>query len=162
MSSYWIESTKDTSKNYPKLTKDLDVDVCIIGGGLVGITCAYYLLNSGLKTVILEKDKICSSVSGNSTAKITSQHDLFYNYLINSFGKDFAKGYLDANEEAIQNIKNIIEKENIDCDFSNQDSYVYAYSKKDIEDIKLEVEALKSLGYPCEFVTNIPLPIKTN
>ena len=161
MSSYWIETTKNTKKNYPNLSKNQEVDVCIIGGGLVGITSAYFLKDSGLNTIILERDKICSHVSGHSTAKITSQHNLFYNYLINSFDKNFAKGYLRANQEAVERIKNIIEKEKIDCDFSNQDSYVYAYSSEDVENIKAEVKAVESLDFQCEFVDKLPLPIKS-
>lgn len=160
MSSYWIESTKNLEKDYPRLTKDISVDVCIVGAGLVGITSAYYLKDSNLKVAIIErKNSVCSHVSGHSTAKITSQHNLFYNYLINSYGEDFAKDYLDANQEAVQNIKDIIEKENIDCDFSNQDSYVYAYSKEELSNIRREVNAVHSLGFPCEFVDKLPLPI---
>lgn len=161
MNSYWIESTQNLEKTYPKLSKDLEVDVCIIGAGLVGITSAYYLINSGLKTVILERDNICSHVSGHSTAKITSQHNLFYTYLINSFGKEYAKEYLNANQEAIENIKNIIKKENIDCDYAPQDNYVYAYTEKEVEQIKEEAENVKSLGFPCEFVETLPFPIKS-
>ena len=40
-------------------------------------------------------------LAGHSTAKITSQHNLFYDYLIYSYGKEFAKKYLNANEEAV-------------------------------------------------------------
>lgn len=101
MSSYWIESKKNIEKDYPSLSNDISVDVCIVGAGLVGITSAYFLSNSNLKVVIIERDKVCNHVSAHSTAKITSQHNLFYDYLINSYGKDFARGYLNANEEAV-------------------------------------------------------------
>lgn len=161
MCSYWIETTKKIEKDYEKLFNDIDVDVCIIGAGLVGITSAYYLADSKLKIAILERDSVCSHVSGKSTAKITSQHNLFYDYLINSYSHDFAKGYLEANEDAIVRIKNIIDKENIDCDFSVQDSYVYAYTSEELLDIENEVSAVKSLDFPCEFVKETPLPIKT-
>lgn len=102
MNSYWSESTKNLEKEYPKLCENIEVDICIVGAGLVGITSAYFLSDSNLKIAIIERDKVCSHVSGHSTAKITSQHNLFYDYLINSYGKDFAKGYLDANEEAVK------------------------------------------------------------
>lgn len=105
MNSYWIDSTKELEKKHPKVSKDINVDVCIIGGGLVGITSAYFLSDSNLKVAIIERNKICHHVSGHSTAKITSQHNLFYDYLINSQGKDFAKGYLDANQEAVERNK---------------------------------------------------------
>ena len=101
MSSYWIESTKNFKKDYPSISEDISVDVCIIGAGLVGITSAYFLSDSNLKIAVIERDKVCNHVSAHSTAKITSQHNLFYDYLINSYGKDFARGYLNANEEAV-------------------------------------------------------------
>lgn len=98
---------------------------------------------------------------GNSTAKITSQHGLFYDYLIKSQGREKAKQYLDANEKAIKNIENIIEQENIDCDFEKQSAYVYATKEDDVNQIKDEVKAVKSLGLDAEFVNNLEIPIKT-
>lgn len=49
MNSYWIDSTQKIKKTYPKLSKNINVDICIIGGGLVGITSAYFLSNSRIK-----------------------------------------------------------------------------------------------------------------
>ena len=86
MMSYWLESTKDNRKAFDKLEKDINTDVCIIGGGLTGLTTAYYLKNSGLNLVLLEKDKLCNHTSGNTTAKITSQHHLFYKSLVDLKG----------------------------------------------------------------------------
>lgn len=102
MKSYWIDSTKNIEKQYSKLSENISVDVCIIGAGLVGITSGYFLSDSNLKVAILEKNNICAHVSGHSTAKITSQHNLFYDYLLNSFDKKTAKNYLDANQEAVE------------------------------------------------------------
>lgn len=98
---------------------------------------------------------------GNTTAKITSQHGLFYNYLINTFSKEYAKGYLDANEQAIHNIKNIIDEENIDCDFEFQDSYVYTDLEDEIIKIKHEVLAVNSLGVNAEYVDSLNVPFNT-
>ena len=58
MGSLWIDSIKDIKKNYVSLDKDILVDVCIIGGGITGISTAYQLSKAGLKVCILEKDKI--------------------------------------------------------------------------------------------------------
>ena len=102
MNSYWIDSTKNIEKEYPSISQNIEVDVCIIGAGLVGITSAYFLSNSKLKVAIIERNKVCGHVSGHSTAKITSQHNLFYDYLINSKGLEYAKGYLNANEDAVK------------------------------------------------------------
>lgn len=157
-SSYWVESTPQT--NYPKIEKDFDTDVLIIGGGITGIVTAYMLSNSNLNVSIVEADRMAMGVTANTTAKITSQHDLLYDYLLNSFGFDTAKGYLDSNEEAIKIIEDIVKKENIDCDFSSQDAYVYTCDKSNIQKIVDEVSAVTSLGLKAEYVTECPLPFK--
>lgn len=159
MKSYWIDSVKN-KKSYPQLNKDLNVDVCIIGGGLVGISTAYNLKNVNLKTIVLEKDKIGVSTSGHSTAKVTSQHGLIYKYLTDSKGKDFAQKYYKANEEAIKNINDVIKKENIDCDFEYQQAYVFTQKIQEVEKIKDEVKAINEFGGEAEFVDGSKIEIK--
>lgn len=105
--------------------------------------------------MVLEK-----KLRGHTTAKITSQHGLFYNYLINSYGEGFANDYLKANEIAITNIKQIIDTEKIKCNFTYQNSYVYTTKKSELESIKKEVESVSSLGFPCDFVTKTGLPFE--
>ena len=160
MNSFWIDSL-NKNLNYNKLNNDIETDVCIIGGGIFGITCAYYLCKLGYRVTLLEKYKIGEKATGHSTAKITSQHGLFYDYLINSYGKKFAKDYLLANEEAIDNIKNIIDNEKISCDFEFQNNYIYTTKKEELSSIKKEISAVESLGFQnCEFVTKTGLPFK--
>ena len=156
-SSYWVESTPKT--NYPSINKNLNTDVLIIGGGITGIATAYELSkNSSLDITIVEASKMAMGVSANTTAKITSQHGLFYNYLINSYCIDTAKKYLLSNEEAIKNISNIIKSENINCDFCMQDSYVYTCEKQNVSKILDEVIAVSSLGFDVSFEKKCPLP----
>ena len=73
------------------------------------------LSESGLNVTLVEANKMAMGVTANTTAKITSQHGLLYDYLLNSFGFDTAKGYLDSNEEAIKTIKDIIKKLLTNC-----------------------------------------------
>lgn len=159
MESLWIETTKNKI-NLKSLEGDEETEVCIIGGGLFGLTTAYYLTKCGRKVIVLEKGKIGSKVSGNTTGKITSQHDLFYAHLIDDYGEEYAKKYLEANEKAIENIKQIIKEEQIDCDFSMQKSYVYTTKEDEILEIQKEVEAVNKLGKKAKFVDKIDLPIK--
>lgn len=145
-------------KSYPSLQGEVKADVCVVGSGICGITTAYYLCKHGLKVVVLEKDKICNSVTANTTGKVTSQHGLFYHYLISNFGKDFAKKYLDSNQQAIFSIYDTISKENIDCDFEWQDSFVYTNSEDKLQEINLEVASVNSLGFDAKFCEKTDLP----
>lgn len=159
MSSYWINSINDFPK-YDKIDKDYECDVCIIGGGITGLSCGYYLSKAGLKVIILEKDNLCQKTSGNTTAKITYNHNIIYNYLIKSYGEKFAKAYLDANNNAIQNIKEIIDNEKIDCDFEYQNNYIYTTNQDELTKINAEIKAINELGGNAEFKTVTPLPFK--
>ena len=167
MNSLWISDNYEknffdnkTFEKTPPLGEFLKTDVCIVGAGIFGLTCAYYLTKLGYKVTVLEKDNIGKKTTGHTTAKITSQHGLFYDYLTNSYGQKFAKDYLDANEQAIKNIKNIINEEKINCDFEYQNNYVYTPKKDDLTAIKKEIKTLEDLGYNCEFVTKSGLPFE--
>lgn len=157
MISYWVDHTKDEGK-FKTLEQDISCDVCIVGAGLFGLTTAYYLSKKGLNVIVIDKSDIGTKTSGYTTAKITSQHGLIYEYLINSFSQDFAKKYLNANQDAIKNIKNIIDTENIDCDFTFQNSFVYTTKPEETDKIKKEIDAVNSLGFNAKFITETSLP----
>ena len=80
MQSVWTDSVN--FPNFDKLKKDVRTDVLIIGGGITGLLCAYQLHQAGIDYVLVEADHICSGITKNTTAKITSQHGLIYHKLI--------------------------------------------------------------------------------
>ena len=161
MNSYWIDSTKNMDKSAP-IDNDYIVDVCIIGAGICGLSTAYYLAKKGKNVIVIDKNLIGEKTSGHTTAKITSGHGLIYKYLIDSYGIEFARGYYDANEKAIENIKQIVDEENIKCDFEYQPNYIYTINKNEIEKIKDEVDSINDLDKDkAEFVTALDVPFET-
>lgn len=159
MNSLWIETTKN-QLHLKSLTQNLETEVCIIGAGLFGLTTAYYLTKQGKKVVVVEKDDIGEKVSGNTTGKITSQHGLFYSHLIDDYGIDYAQKYLEVNEKAIQNIKEIIDTEQIECDFEEQSAYVFTTNQDEVIEIEKEVDAVNKLGKKAKLITNVDKPFK--
>ena len=169
MNSYWIESCKKIG-DFEKINKDYVADVCIVGAGICGLSTGYYLAKAGLKVIILDKDGVGEKASGHTTAKITLQHNLIYDYLINSFGAEKALQYFKANKKAISNIESIINTENIDCDFEVLPNFVYTTETEDISKIQGEIKAVNILNSCCEnigngkkfaeFVTDCGLPFK--
>ena len=154
--SFWIASSQDS--DYPALDRDIKVDVAVVGGGIAGITCAYILKQENLTVAVLDANHIVQRTTGNTTAKITSQHGLFYSSLINHVGRERAQQYADANEKAIRYIDELIRAKEIDCDFSRQSAYVYTQSPAFIRPIQTEVEAASSLGIKARYHEALPLP----
>ena len=132
----------------------MKTEVLIIGGGMAGILCAYMLQQSGIPYILAEAQSICSGITKNTTAKITSQHGLIYDKLIREFSIEKARQYLEANETALERYRNLCR--NIDCDFEDKPSY--AYSLNDRRKVEKEVTALEKIGVNAEFVERLPLP----
>jgi len=154
-----MESVWNLDVNFKKrksLSENIECDIVIIGAGIAGLLTAYMLNKSGRNVVIIESRSIASGNTKNTTAKITSQHDLIYNNIIKEFGEEKARQYAKANELAIKKYKEIINKEKIECDFEEKDAYVYSLDKiKELED---ECEAAKKLGIDAELVSEVSLP----
>ncbi len=142
---------------FESLTGDKKTDVLIIGGGIAGILCAFYLKKAGVDYILVEGSRILSGITKNTTAKITCQHGLIYNKLINYFGKEKAKMYLTANLHAIEQYKKLCKE--IDCDFEEKSAYTYSLTDKAV--IEYEVDAVNSLGFDAHFVMPDELPFKT-
>ncbi len=74
--SYWIDSTPDTF--YPSVSHHVLVDVAIVGAGIVGVTTANMLKKAGKTVALIDANQIAGGVSGHTTAKVTSLHQLIY------------------------------------------------------------------------------------
>lgn len=154
MKSVWSESCNFEKRE--ALNKDIEVDTLVIGAGIAGILTAYMLKQSGKEVVLIDAAEIVSGNTKNTTAKITSQHNLIYYKLISEFGEEKARQYAKANELAIKRYKEIIKERKIECDFEEKPAYVYSLNK--IDEIKEEVEAASKLGINAEFVEEVNLP----
>lgn len=140
------------------LDKNIKCEVLIIGAGMAGMLTAYMLNKSGKEVVVIDARRIASGVTKNTTAKITCQHDLIYDKLIKEFGEEGARQYAKANILAIERYKEIIDKENIDCDFERKDAYLY--SLDNIKSLEDEYNAAKKLEIDAEIVDKVELPFE--
>ncbi|MDO5111989.1 MAG: FAD-dependent oxidoreductase [Clostridia bacterium] len=151
MRSLW---RKITLPKFESLRRDIKTDVLIIGGGMAGILCAHMLARAGADYVLLEARRICGGITGDTTAKITSQHGLLYADLIDLFGVERARMYLAANEAALAQYRALCKS--IDCDFTERDAFTYAlYDRRKLE---REAAALARIGFPAALADTVPLP----
>lgn len=155
--SYWIKAKKEV-KHYPAIEKEMDANIVIIGGGLCGLTSAYYLSHIEDDIMVIEADRIGSGASGRNTGKITCQHGLLYKDLIAHHGIEKASQYYKANNEAIDSIARIVKSAQIDCAFERCDSLMYTNDPAKIQDYKDEYQAYLDLEIPCTYVENTPYP----
>ena len=153
--SVWQDNIK--MRETPSLVGDIKTDVLIIGGGLAGVLTAYILKEKGIDCIVAEAEKTGFGTTKNTTGKITFQHGLIYEKLLNSFGKEIASGHLGAHKKALLKYEELAK--GIDCDFEQRDNYVYSLT--DREKCENEVAALEKIGYKALFCESTELPFKT-
>jgi glycine/D-amino acid oxidase-like deaminating enzyme/nitrite reductase/ring-hydroxylating ferredoxin subunit len=156
--SLWLATTPRT--DYDPLDGDLRVDVAVVGGGITGLTAALNLTEAGREVALLEADRVCTGTSGNTTAKLTSQHGLKYESLCSKFGNERAKQYATANEAAIDEVEARLDEFGVDADFERTPAYVFAESDDHVEKLRDEAEAARRLGLPAEFTESTDAPFE--
>lgn len=142
----WSEEVP-AEANRPSLTKDLEVDVAIIGGGITGITSAYLLAKAGKRVAVLEKDRIGSGETAHTTAFLSYDLDTPLAELKATFKEKIAfKAWVSAGQ-TINRIEAIIKEEKIDCDFSRCPLYRYALNQEGYNFLRREYNLARRLGF---------------
>jgi glycine/D-amino acid oxidase-like deaminating enzyme/nitrite reductase/ring-hydroxylating ferredoxin subunit len=156
--SYWLDSAP--LPRFPKLDHNLEVDVTVIGGGMMGITTAYLLKQAGQSVALLERDLVARADTGHTTAHVTAVSDLYRQDAVKSFGKDATRAVWDAGAAAIDQIVNNIRAEDIACDFHWVPGYLHAplenANHKDRELLEREAKVTRELEIESEFLPAIP------
>lgn len=146
----------EENKQFPPLQENITCDYLVVGGGLAGILCAYYLANSGKDVVLVEKNKIGQGVTYNSTACITILNDGGYQDLVKDFNEDVVKEYIRYLNLSLKEYQKLSKK--FEFDYKQLPGYIYSLDEKWI---KKEVETLNKLKISFSLEDNPLLPFKT-
>jgi len=129
--SIWINDNKKVSSD-KKILEDVHTDILIIGGGITGLTTAYFLKDSKKKITLIDKSIIGMGVTSKTTAKISYLQGITYQTLEKNFNNRVAKLYLDSQLDAITLIRNIVQDNKISCDFEEADSIIFTTEESGI------------------------------
>lgn len=147
--SIWLKNANIYSAR--KIVKDLNADILVIGGGITGLSCCYFLKEKDV--ILVDKGLIGFGVSSYSTGKLTYLQD---SLIKGSSNKEDI--YLKSQIEALNIIKEIINKENINCKLEQNSSFLFATNEKEIKTIKKIEKILKRNNVNYKVENNFDIP----
>jgi glycine/D-amino acid oxidase-like deaminating enzyme/nitrite reductase/ring-hydroxylating ferredoxin subunit len=137
---------------------DVQYDVCVIGGGIAGLTTAYLLAAEGKRVVALEaQPRLADGETGHTTAHLAWVLDDRFARVASIRGDDVARAAADSHRAAIGMIGQIIGREQIECDFRRLDGYLFPGSDGP-DKVLDEADALRRLGIPFSLIDDPPAP----
>jgi glycine/D-amino acid oxidase-like deaminating enzyme/nitrite reductase/ring-hydroxylating ferredoxin subunit len=149
--SFWLDTTD--SPTLSSLTDTQDVEVAVVGAGIVGLTTALLLAQQQRSVLVVEGAELASGVSGFTTAKVTAGHRLAYSRLESDHDSDAARGYAEAQQAGLALVRVLVEKHGIACDLEVLPNYVVAQEEDELETIGEEAAAARRAGLDARVVT---------
>lgn len=144
--SYYVASTPDIP-SYPQLDGSTDCDVCVVGGGLAGISVALNLAERGYSVVLLEGSRLSHGASGRNGGQVINGYACDMDTLRKALGDEAAKLAWDMSLEAIDIIEQRIAQHDIACDWARGHTLAAVKPAKYRELADWQEEAAKRYGY---------------
>jgi glycine/D-amino acid oxidase-like deaminating enzyme/nitrite reductase/ring-hydroxylating ferredoxin subunit len=151
--SLWSDSSELPS--FGPLRKSLDVDVCIVGGGIAGLSTAYHLLQTGKSVAVIEDGEIGGGMTCRTSAHLSCILDDRFSELERLRGPEAARLAAESHAAAVDRIEAIALEERIECEFKRVDAFLFTGSVP-VEELQKEAEAARRAGVLVEEMPAVP------
>src|SRR5471032_1355432 len=105
----WYETTRVAAPERPRLNVDLDVDVCVIGAGLAGLTAAREIALRGWSVAVLEANRVAWAASGRNTGFVLPGFQETIDSMVERIGLDHTKQLWALSEQGLDYVRRTIE-----------------------------------------------------
>ena len=143
----WYAATMVEAAPRPPLAFDLDVDVCVIGGGLAGLTTAREVARSGWSVVLLEAGRLAQGASGRNTGFVLPGFGADADKLIARVGFERTKDLWALSQAGLEYVRNAV-RANGATGIDPQNGWLYVSKTDNSDDFVKYVALLGELG--CE------------
>ncbi|MGH8685681.1 MAG: NAD(P)/FAD-dependent oxidoreductase, partial [Nitrosospira sp.] len=127
------------------MQEKLKTEVCVIGGGIAGLTTAYLLSREGKAVVLIDAREIGEGETGRTTAHFFPPDDRYFE-IEEAFGSDKARLVAESFQQATALVESIIQKEKIDCEFERLSGYLFSLTLDGYADLDKEFDAARKAG----------------
>src|SRR6202163_4929060 len=101
----WFAARAAGAFERPRLTFDLDVDVCVIGGGLAGLTAAREVARRGWSVAVLEARRVAWNASGRNCGFVLPGFGADIRRMVERVGIDRARELWKLSEAGVEYVR---------------------------------------------------------
>ena len=116
--SYYVASA-NAQPDYPVLQGEMQADVCVVGGGFAGLSAAIELADRGYSVVVVEANTIGFGASGRNGGQLIAGLACEQAVIESALGFDAAKQVWNMSLEALNLVRERVQRFNIDCDLTD-------------------------------------------
>jgi gamma-glutamylputrescine oxidase len=130
-----------------------EVEIAVVGGGIVGLSTAYWLSRGGRKVVLLEADSVAAHASGRNAGYLMTGTPEPYAELVRHQGERAARRLWEVSLENRELLRSeLLDSNLVDCGFQPEGSWIAALSDTDQEaSLRESAGQLEKLGIPLEW-----------
>lgn len=151
--NWWFTTLMHKQFKYcPPLKKSIKCDVLIVGGGMTGVAAVSEFLNKGRSVVLIEKNIVGGSSTGKSAGFLTPDSELELHQLVRRYGVDAAREIWQAPCKGIERLVSSIQKNEIDCGLTEQDSLFLGIGKSGEKAVQSESKCREEVGFTDQVV----------
>jgi len=151
---FWLHRIPEARRPaWPRLRDALACDVAIVGGGLTGCATAYLLAGAGVRTCVLEADRVGRGATAASAGLIRPQPSARFADLERTYGRRAARRMWEMSRHAALDLGALLRRLRIRCDLEPCNVFAVAINENDEALLRREHKALAGAGLDASWLT---------
>ena len=146
---YWLDAPYEQRR---ALEGDIEVEACVIGGGVGGLSCARRLAQHGIETLLLEAGTVAGGASGRNGGFLIAGTAAFHNDAREQYGAERARAMYERTLEAQRDIYALATELGAGDALRRVGLLRLAVSDEEAEHVRDHAAALRADGFPGEVV----------
>ena len=152
---FWLDEPYEPR---PPLAGDVQVEACVIGAGVGGLSCARRLARHGIETLVLERATVAAGASGRNGGFLIAGLAPFHNDAIELYGREWAARVYARTLEAQEEMYALAAELGVGDAVRRVGSLRVSASKAEAEHVRRHVQSLNEDGFPAQLLERDELP----